>query len=175
MGDAKDRKPLDANYEKQAINADVPNWVGFLIERYSESKILCIDTLDRILHFCFWDEDSVANIRMQREDILSHLIDNASENDFDGETTKLAGIADRIISELTTQAIQHLPEFIEAREVLLTKGFFKFQNGSTIEWNPSEADFYKAQYAEEFLDKSSILTPYIEYPKHCRVANREKH
>ncbi|QIR35607.1 hypothetical protein HCG51_01770 [Tolypothrix sp. PCC 7910] len=175
MGDAKDRKPLDANYDKQTINADVPNWVGFLIERYSEGKILCIDTLDRILHFCFWDEDSVANIRMQREDILSHLIDNASENDCDGDTTKLAGIADRIISELTTQAIQHLPEFIEAREVLLSKGFFKFKNGSTIEWNPSKADVYKAQYAEEFLDKCSILTPYIEYPKHCRVANSEKH
>ncbi|BAY30683.1 hypothetical protein NIES2107_25310 [Nostoc carneum NIES-2107] len=175
MGDAKDRKQLDANYEKQAINADVPNWVGFLIERYSEGKILCIDTLDRILHFCFWDEDAIAHIRMQREDILSHLIDNASENDFDGDTTKLAGIADKIISELTTQAIQNLPEFIEAREVLLMKGFFKFQNGSTIEWNPSEADFYKDQYAEEFLDKCSLLIPYIEYPKHCRVANSEKH
>ncbi|BAY99136.1 hypothetical protein NIES37_31150 [Tolypothrix tenuis PCC 7101] len=175
MGEAKDRTPLDANYEKQTINADEANWVGFLIERYSEGKILCIDTLDRILHFCFWDEDSVAHIRMQREDILSHLIDNAAENNFDGDTTKLAGIADRIISELTTQAIQNLPEFIEAREVLLNKGFFNFQNGSTIEWNPLEADFYKNQYAEEFLDKSSILTPYIEYPKHCRVSRNDKH
>ncbi|MDZ7958066.1 MAG: hypothetical protein RMY34_09210 [Aulosira sp. DedQUE10] len=174
MSDAKEQKRLDANYEKQATNADVPNWVGFLIERYSEGKILCIDTLDRILHFCFWDEDSIAHLRMQREDILSQLTDNASEDDGDGDKTKLSGITDKIISELTTQAIQDLPEFIEAREALLSKGFFKFQNGSTIEWNPSEADFYKSQYSEEFLDKFSILTPYIECPKHLRVSSNEK-
>jgi len=175
MDEAQGRKQLDPNDGKQEPHPDVPNWVGFLIEKYSEGTILCIDTLDRILHICFWDEDSIADLRMQRGDILSHLIDHAFGDNAGADGSKVSAIADKIMSEVTTQAIQQLPEFIEARQALVTKGFFKFQNGSTIEWNPKEADFYKSQYPEEFLDKSSILIPYIECPRHFRVSVNEKH
>lgn len=178
MGESQQKKLLDSNDGKQKPNPDpdVPNWVGFLIERYSEGTILCIDTLDRILHFCFWDEDVVVHLRLQRQDILSHLIDHTVvKDDEDGDKSKVSGIADKIMSELTTQEIQRLPEFIEAREALLNQGFFKFQNGSTVEWNPSEADFYKSQYLDEFSDKFSILTPYVESPEHLRVSDNEKH